>query len=79
MQRLRACRVLINDIFMPGIEGMETIARFKTAWPRVRVIAISGGGERMKRDYLVAARQIGGDATLHKPFSLHTLVAALGR
>lgn len=78
MQRLRACRVLITDIFMPGVEGMETIARFKTAWPGVRVIAMSGGGERTKRDYLVAARQIGADATVHKPFSLDTLVAALG-
>lgn len=78
MQRLRAFGVLITDIFMPGIEGMETIARFKRGWPGMRVIAMSGGGERAKCDYLAAAVQIGADATLYKPFSLETLVAALG-
>jgi DNA-binding NarL/FixJ family response regulator len=38
---------------------------------------MSGGGERAKRDYLDAALQIGAHATMRKPFSLETLVAAL--
>ena len=79
LRSARSFGVLITDIFMPGTEGMETIARFKAAWPGMRVIAMSGGGERAKRDYLAAALQIGADATLQKPFSLETLVAALGR
>ena len=78
MQEQRAFAVVITDIFMPGTDGIETIARFKSTWPAMRVIAMSGGGERTKHDYLIAARQIGADATLQKPFSLHTLVAALG-
>ena len=78
LQQTRGFGVLITDIFMPGTEGIETIARLKTTWPAMRVIAMSGGGERTKHDYLIAARQIGADATLQKPFSLHTLVAALG-
>jgi CheY-like chemotaxis protein len=77
MQKARPCDVLITDIFMPGIEGIETIAEFKATWPAVRVIAMSGGGERTKSDYLAAALQIGADATLYKPFSPATLVAAL--
>ena len=78
MQAARSFGVLITDIFMPGTEGIETIAKFKAAWPGVRVIAMSGGGERAKRDYLAAAVHIGADATMQKPFSLETLVAALG-
>ena len=78
LQQTRGFGVLITDIFMPGTEGMETIARFKAAWPGMRVIAMSGGGERAKRDYLSAAKQIGADATMQKPFSLSTLMRALG-
>ena len=75
--RARAVGTVITDIFMAGKEGMETIAAFKREWPFVRVIAMSGGGERAKNDYLKAARQIGADATLQKPFSLESLKAAL--
>jgi CheY-like chemotaxis protein len=75
--RERAVAIVITDIFMPGTEGMETIARFKRGWPAVRVIAMSGGGEVAKSSYLQAALHIGADATLRKPFTLQTLRTAL--
>ena len=75
--RAKAFGTVITDIFMAGKEGMETIAAFKREWPFVRVIAMSGGGERAKNDYLKAAEQIGADATLAKPFSLESLRLAL--
>jgi CheY-like chemotaxis protein len=75
--REHAVAVVITDIFMAGKEGIETIAAFKREWPFVRVIAMSGGGERAKMDYLKAAVHVGADATLHKPFSLESLKAAL--
>ena len=75
--RARAVAIVITDIFMAGKEGLETIAAFKREWPFVRVIAMSGGGERAKNDYLKAAKQIGADATLQKPFSLESLKYAL--
>ena len=75
--RARAFSTVITDIFMAGKEGMETIAAFKREWPFVRVIAMSGGGERAKNSYLDAALQIGADATLQKPFSLESLKLAL--
>ena len=77
VHRRRAFAVVITDLFMAGTEGMETIARFKAGWPSVRVIAMSGGGEKAKNDYLQAALHIGADATLHKPFTAHTLLGAL--
>jgi CheY-like chemotaxis protein len=75
--RANAFGIVITDIFMAGKEGMETIAAFKRDWPLVRVVAMSGGGQRAKRDYLQAALQVGADATLHKPFSLEGLQRAL--
>ncbi len=73
----RRFAIVITDLFMAGIEGMETIARFKANWPQVRVIAMSGGGEDAKNNYLQAAMYVGADATMQKPFSVRTLLAAL--
>jgi CheY-like chemotaxis protein len=75
--RTRGVDVVLTDIFMAGIEGMETIASFKRSWPQVRVVAMSGGGSLAKKDYLEAAMQVGADATLQKPFTLDALRKAL--
>jgi CheY-like chemotaxis protein len=74
VQREHAADVLVTDIFMPGQEGIETIARFRAEFPRTRVIAISAGGGTGKRDFLSAAMLIGADATLRKPFTADQLV-----
>lgn len=77
LQRRLGVAVVITDIFMAGTEGIETIALFKRHWPEVRVIAMSGGGEVARNDYLRAALQVGADATLSKPFSVEQLLGAL--
>lgn len=77
LHRAERVAIVITDIFMPGTEGMETIARFKHGWPKLRVIAMSGGGEVAKNSYLQAALHIGADAILRKPFTLETLRTAL--
>lgn len=81
MQRERPVDLLITDIFMPGQEGISTIAGFKAEFPRTRIVAMSAGGGTGKRDFLAAAALIGADATLRKPFTvaelLETVRAAL--
>ena len=77
LHRERSVAIVITDIFMPGTEGMETISRFKHRWPKVRVIAMSGGGEVAKKSYLQAALHVGADAILRKPFTLEMLRNAL--
>ena len=77
IHRSREVSIVITDIFMPGKEGMETIQAFKNEWPWVRVIAMSGGGDVARGSYLDAARQVGADAVLQKPFSLDSLKSAL--
>lgn len=75
-QRQSPVDLLITDIFMPEADGMETIDRFKSEYPRTRIIAMSGGVERMQ-DYLQIADQIGVDATLRKPFTMEELLRAV--
>ena len=77
LQRRSGVALLITDIFMPGKEGIETIEVFRRDWPKVKIIAMSGGGSVAKSSYLAVASTVGADATLQKPFSLESLVDAL--
>jgi CheY-like chemotaxis protein len=77
LHRERPADVLITDIFMPGIDGIETIAAFRSQWPRLKIIAMSGGGKLAKGDYLGVARAIGADAVLRKPFDPQQLLNTL--
>ena len=79
VQREERAQVLLTDIFMPGTEGLETIALFKREWPEIKVIAMSGGGEYAQRNYLRDAAYVGADATLQKPFAPETLLEVLKR
>jgi CheY-like chemotaxis protein len=79
MQRERSADLLITDIFMPGQEGMETIAGFKAEFPRTRIIAMSAGGSASKLDALSAAALIGADATLRTPFTAEQLLALMDK
>ena len=77
LQRERSASFLITDIFMPEVDGFETIAAFRREFPKTRIIAVSGGGQRAKRDYLEAASLMGVDAAFHKPFEIERLLATL--
>ena len=77
LQRERPADVLITDIFMPESDGIELIARFKSGFPQVKIIAMSGGGHVSKKDYLPVAADIGADAVLRKPFAAGTLLRML--
>lgn len=74
MQRERPADLLVTDIFMPGREGISTIAGFKAEFPGTRIVAMSAGGGSGKQDFLSAATLIGADATLRKPFTADQLV-----
>jgi CheY-like chemotaxis protein len=78
MQARVAADVLITDIFMPETDGLETINQFRTTFPHVKIIAMSGGGASIREtDYLSTATVVGADAVLRKPFSKESLLEAL--
>jgi CheY-like chemotaxis protein len=77
LQREHPADVLITDIFMPERDGIELIERFKSRFPQVKIIAMSGGGHVSKMDYLPVAAEIGADAVLQKPFASETLLRML--
>ncbi len=63
--------VVVTDIFMPGMGGIEGISIIKSTWPSVSIIAMSAGSDQMagNSQVLSAAKYIGADALLPKPFT----------
>lgn len=66
--------VVITDILMPDKEGIETILELRRTYPKIRIIAISGGGRTGNKDFLRTAKHLGADRTLAKPFGLAELL-----
>ena len=65
---------MLLDIWLPGIDGIETLRRFGNYRPRTRVIMISGHATIATA---VTATKLGAYDFIEKPFSLeHTLLIA---
>ncbi len=66
--------LVVADIFMAGMGGIEGIQRMRQARPDVKILATSAGYSDMSSDAaLKAAEKIGADAVLPKPFSINDL------
>lgn len=68
--------LVVADLFMPVKEGIETIFELRRETPDVKIIAMSGGGSRRDLGSLAAARALGADLTLAKPFRAAQLLEA---
>ena len=66
--------VVLTDLFMPEMDGIETISTLRKQFPGVRVVAMSG---RPGVDYLSVARELGVACTLRKPFAPTELLGAV--
>jgi CheY-like chemotaxis protein len=73
--------VVLCDIFMPGMGGFKGIRTLKRVWPQVNVIAMSAGIENTVNveEALSAARKIGADGQVKKPFTSNELLALIDR
>jgi DNA-binding NtrC family response regulator len=71
--------LLITDIIMPDVEGLETIVTCRKEHPALKILAISGGGRLSAADYLPVARGLGATETLAKPFSVEQLLEIVQR
>jgi CheY-like chemotaxis protein len=70
--------VVLTDMVMPEMDGVETIKAFRKQHPDVRLVAMSGGAMAGAVLYLNLAIQLGASAVLPKPFSVEELTRALG-
>lgn len=71
--------LVLCDIFMPEMDGLETIRELRRRDPHVKIIAMSGGSCLPGlRGFLPPAEQFGALRTLAKPFGSVTLLNTLG-
>jgi CheY-like chemotaxis protein len=70
--------IVILDIVMPEMEGIETMQRLRQSNPGVQIIAVSGGGSVDAVEYLRLAETFGASRTLYKPIENKKLLAVLG-
>ena len=79
--------LVIVDIIMPGMDGVQFIRTLRERQPDARIVAISGGGNFelggykpeaiSTQAYLAAAATAGADAVLAKPFEISELEAVV--
>ncbi len=69
--------LIITDLIMPGKEGIETIREFRKRFPKVKIIAMSGGGRAEPQGYLHLAQRLGAAKTLAKPMSRNEILEAV--
>ncbi len=69
--------LVITDILMPKKEGIETIRELRRLAPSIKILAISGGGQIHKTNYLDMAEKLGADITLTKPVMAAELRSAV--
>ncbi len=73
----QAVHLIVTDIIMPGMEGIEVILNLRATFPNLPVIAISGGGRSDRADVLHLAKQLGATRILPKPFTRAELLSAI--
>jgi len=71
--------LVITDLTMPEMNGLETITELVAEKSDVRIIAISGGGQRFPEYFLDKAAKEGARILLKKPFSNQELLTAVSQ
>jgi two-component system chemotaxis response regulator CheY len=67
--------LVITDIFMPEMDGLDAIRQIRGKFPSARFIAMSGAS--IASDLLAEARRLGARHTFLKPFDTEELISAI--
>ena len=72
LYRERSFDLIITDLTMPEMDGLELISELTRGFLSVKVIAMTGGSESEIR--LDTAKLLGARSTLQKPFPMDILL-----
>lgn len=80
LQRLQqdGAELIITDLVMPTMNGIDLVMAVRKQFPALKIIAISGGGGITGRfDYLPVANLVGASRVIRKPFTLADIRTAV--
>ena len=64
-----AIDLVITDLVMPKMDGVDFVEQLRQIWPNVPVIVVSGSTRNIMQRYGIESIQVpGADASLSKPF-----------
>ncbi len=66
--------LVISDILMPALDGLELIIYLRKEKPDVKIIAMSGTANQL---YLQSARKLGASEILEKPFTMDKVISTV--
>ncbi len=66
--------VMVLDLKMPGIDGMEVLRRVRQAYPQVQVVILTGHGSEKDE---AEAKRLGAYAYLQKPVDMEKLIRTM--
>ena len=69
--------LIITDLIMPNKDGIGMIIELKKEFPKVKIIAMSGGGVNRPEGYLDGAKKLGATRTLTKPIARDEMLNAV--
>ena len=73
----RPADLVITDLYMPNQDGVETIREFRSRFPEVAMIAMSGKDAAVTM--LSVAQKLGAVGILYKPFLTDELIAVVAK
>lgn len=71
--------VVVTDLYMPNVDGIEAIMAFRAREPLLPIVAVSGGDSRASFLALDSAGDLGATVVLAKPFFPDQLYDAVAR
>jgi DNA-binding response OmpR family regulator len=66
--------VMVLDLKMPGIDGMEVLRQIRKTYPDIQVIILTGHGTKQHED---EARRLGAFDYMEKPVNIDVLVRSM--
>jgi two-component system chemotaxis response regulator CheY len=71
--------LVITDVFMPDLDGIEVLMALRRSFPDLPVIAVSGVGPRSEPLFLGAMQHLGASAAFAKPVDDAALLSTVAR
>jgi DNA-binding response OmpR family regulator len=69
--------IVITDILMPDVDGIETIREIRKHHPSMKILAMSGGDYSGRFNSLISAHGLGADQIMRKPIDEDVLLTTI--